>query len=249
MAERRMFSKSVIDDDKFIDMKISAQYLYFHLAMRADDDGFVNGTKRIIRMIKCKEKDLDELIENGFVIAFESGVIAIRHWRLHNSIQKDRYKPTVYQEEKDTLSLEGGVYNPADNMDTECIQSVSLSETQVSIGKVSIGEVSVGEGSGEPEPKTQERFQPPATEDVAAYCSERNNGVNPQRFVDYYTANGWKIGRNKMKDWKAAVRSWEKNGISENPAPLIQQENHGSSFNISDLETSAMNRYRKIRSG
>lgn len=137
MAERRMFSKSVIDDDKFIDMKISAQYLYFHLAMRADDDGFVNGTKRIIRMIKCKEKDLDELIENGFVIAFESGVIAIRHWRLHNSIQKDRYKPTVYQEEKDTLSLEGGVYNPADNMDTECIQSVSLSETQVSIGKVS----------------------------------------------------------------------------------------------------------------
>lgn len=99
MAEKRMFSKSLIDSDLFLDMPMSAQVLYFHLAMRADDDGFINNPKKIQRMIGSNEDDLKLLIIKGFVIAFDTGVMVIRHWRLHNHIQKDRYKPTLHQEE------------------------------------------------------------------------------------------------------------------------------------------------------
>jgi len=86
-------------------------------------------------------------------------------------------------------------------MDTPCIQNVSSLETQVRIGKDSIGKVN----------KESARFVPPTLEEVRAYCKERHYGtldVSPQRFIDYYTSNGWKVGRNPMKDWKAAVRNW-----------------------------------------
>lgn len=99
MAEKRMFSKSLIDSDLFLDMPMSAQVLYFHLAMRADDDGFINNPKKIQRMIGSNEDDLKLLLLKGFIISFDTGVIVIKHWRLHNHIQKDRYKPTLHQEE------------------------------------------------------------------------------------------------------------------------------------------------------
>ena len=84
-----------------------------------------------------------------------------------------------------------------------------------SIGKVSIDKVSIERGKGSAEGKTKrDRFVPPTLEEVKKYCSERNNNVNAERFIDYYTANGWQVGKNKMKDWKATVRSWEKNEYS-----------------------------------
>lgn len=105
MAERRMFAKTIIDSDAFLDMPLSAQSLYFHLAMRADDDGFINNPKKIQRMIGAADDDLKLLIAKRFVLVFESGVIVIKHWRLHNTLRKDRYKPTIYQEEFQKLSL------------------------------------------------------------------------------------------------------------------------------------------------
>ncbi|MFT8343404.1 MAG: DnaD domain protein [Clostridium beijerinckii] len=105
MADKRMFSKTIIDSDAFLDMPLSTQTLYFHLAMRADDDGFINNPRKIQRMIGCGEDDLKLLIAKKFVIIFESGVIVIKHWKIHNYIQKDRYKETVYREEKSMLSL------------------------------------------------------------------------------------------------------------------------------------------------
>lgn len=129
MAERRMFAKTIIDSDVFLDMPLSAQALYFHLSMRADDDGFVNNPKKIQRMVGASDDDSKLLILKQFIIAFESGVIVIKHWKIHNYIQKDRYKPTVYEGEKASLSQnENGVY-------TECIQNVSNSDTQVRLGK------------------------------------------------------------------------------------------------------------------
>ena len=111
MAERRMFAKTIIDSDTFLDMPLSTQALYFHLSMRADDDGFINNPRKIQRSIGATDDDLKLLIAKQFTIPFESGVVVIKHWRLHNYIQKDRYKPTIYQDEKAQLSVENnGVY-------------------------------------------------------------------------------------------------------------------------------------------
>lgn len=132
MAERRMFSKNIIDSDLFLEMPITSQLLYFHLAMRADDDGFINKPKSIMRLIGCKDDDMKVLISNQFVIPFDNGIVVIKHWRVHNYIQKDRYKPTQYQAEKSQITLdESNVYN----MDTKCIQDVSSLDTQVRLGK------------------------------------------------------------------------------------------------------------------
>ena len=201
-----MFAKTIIDSDAFLDMPMSAQALYFHLAMRADDEGFVNSPKKIQRMVGAGDDDARLLIAKNFLIPFDSGVVVIKHWRIHNYIQNDRFKPTAYRDERSLLTIkENGAYT----VDTSCIQPVSSSETQVSIGKVSIGKDSIGEDrKGESKGKT--KFSPPTLEEVRAYCIERGNNVDPQRFVDYYTANGWKVGRNSMKDWKAAVRNWER---------------------------------------
>lgn len=103
MAEKRMFSKRVIDTDEFLDMPATAQMLYFHLAMNADDDGFVGKPKTIMRMCRASEDDLTILRGKQFVISFESGVIVIRHWRIHNFIRKDTYHPTIYEQEKSML--------------------------------------------------------------------------------------------------------------------------------------------------
>lgn len=135
MAERRMFAKTIIDSDAFLDMPLSSQSLYFHLSMRADDDGFINNPKKIQRMIGASDDDAKLLKAKNFILSFETGVIVIKHWRVHNYIQKDRYKPTVYEEEKSELAIKN---NNVYTMDTECIQDGST-------GKVRLGEVRLEE--------------------------------------------------------------------------------------------------------
>lgn len=124
MAERRMFAKTIIDSDAFLDMPLSAQALYFHLSMRADDDGFVNNPKKIQRMIGASDDDCKLLVLKRFILTFESGVIVIKHWKIHNYIQRDRYKETIYKKEKALLRVD------ENNAYTECIQVVSKMETQ-----------------------------------------------------------------------------------------------------------------------
>lgn len=101
-----MFAKTIIDSDAFLDMPVAARLLYYDLGMRADDDGFVNNPKLLTRMVGATSKDMDALIEKGFIIPFDSGVIAIRHWRVNNRIRKDLYKPTVCTEEAETLDTD-----------------------------------------------------------------------------------------------------------------------------------------------
>ena len=209
MAERRMFAKTIVLSDAFLDMPLSARCLYFTLGMLADDDGFVNSPKSIMRQAGASTDDLNLLMGKRFILAFESGIIVIKHWRIHNYIQKDRYKESKYIEEKSTLTLDqNGAY-------TECIQDVSTLDTQVRLGKdrdrLELGEGSIGEDNEDSAapPPTRKRFTPPTVDEVREYCFERGNSVDPQRFVDYYTSNGWMVGKNKMKDWKAAVRNWE----------------------------------------
>lgn len=157
MAERRMFAKAIINSDAFIDMSISARCLYFYLMASADDDGFVCAVKATIRSANCSDDDLKLLIAKGFVIPFESGVIVIRHWKQHNYIQKDRYRPTTYKREIGQLTLENGVYNlciqNVSKVDTECIQTGYNMDTQVSQELVgdSQGKLSISTYCAEPE--------------------------------------------------------------------------------------------------
>lgn len=105
MANRRMFSLDIVNTDSFLDMSASAQALYFHLGMRADDDGFIASPKRITNMVGCNIDDLKLLIAKGFLIRFDSGIIVITHWKVNNYLRPDRYHPTLHQTEKNYLQI------------------------------------------------------------------------------------------------------------------------------------------------
>ena len=225
MAERRMFAKQIIDSDAFLEMPLSAQALYFHLSMRADDDGFINNPKKTQRLINASDDDFKLLLLKRFVLAFESGVVVIKHWRIHNYIRNDRYKPTVYTEEKSTLQLnENGAYtDKVYQMDTNGIPNGYQMDTQDRLGKVSLGKDSK-ECACVCEDTPTLRFTPPTIEEVTAYCKERGNRVDAQQFIDFYTANGWMVGKNKMKDWKACVRTWERRDAKPTETNYTQRQ-------------------------
>lgn len=208
MAERRMFTKKITESDAFLDMPSSTQCLYFHLNMSADDDGFVNNPKRIQRLVGATDDDFKLLVAKSFVILFDSGIIVIKHWKMHNYIQSDRYKPTDYIEEKSMLGLKKNKsYTLSEiEMDTKCIQDVS-------VGKDRLGKDSIDKDNNIIVDKPQEKFKkfvPPTVEEVKNYCDERNNGIDAEAFVAFYDSKGWMIGKNKMKSWKSAVITWEK---------------------------------------
>lgn len=147
MANKRMFSMDIVDSDLFLDMPLSSQCLYFHLSMRADDDGFVNSPKKIIKIIGANEDDLKILITKGFVIAFQRGIIVITHWKINNYIRKDRYKETFYIEEKEQLFLtQNGSYEI--NEGPSLVNQRSTSG-QPSIDKDRVDKNSLDEGSEE----------------------------------------------------------------------------------------------------
>lgn len=162
MAQRRMFSPDIVDSDAFLDMPQSSQLLYFHLAMRADDDGFVN-PKKIMRMIGTGDDDLKVLLAKRFLLPFQSGVVVIKHWLIHNMIRKDRYKETQYLEEKRSLKLkENGAYTEVATIGQP---DGNQPATQVRLGKVRLGKDSTlsaqsadAERADEPKP-AKETFE------------------------------------------------------------------------------------------
>lgn len=253
MAEKRMFAKSIIDSDDFLDLPATTQTLYFHLGMRADDEGFINNARSIARMVGATSDDIDLLVDNDFLIAFDSSVVVITHWRLNNNVQKDRLKETIYTEERAQLVVkDNGAYalrsqsdtkieqlaNSLDTdckqNDTECFQNVSKMEASAnkmdanvtemlpqnridkirldksSVDKSSVDESSV-EGADKPAP-TRTQFKKPTLDEVKEYVVDHclADKVVPARFYDYYESNGWKVGKNPMKDWRAAVRNWSR---------------------------------------
>ena len=147
MAEKRMFTQKIIDSDAFLDMPLTTQSLYFHLNMRADDDGFINNPKRIQRTIGASDDDLKLLIAKRFVICFENGVIVIKHWRMHNTLRKDRYNPTTYQDQLALLEVKGNnAYTEKDDgnqMATIGQPNGNQMATQYSIDKYSIDKISI----------------------------------------------------------------------------------------------------------
>lgn len=197
MAERRMFAKTIVTSDAFLDMPLSARCLYFTLGMFADDDGFVNAPKSIMRQVGSSTDDLNLLLLKRFIIAFESGVIVIKHWRIHNYIQKDRYKETKYIKEKASIMIdEKGAY-------TECIQDVSKLDTQDRIGKdrLELGKDSVGEDR-------RGETAPPSLHQIEEYITSRGLNVNPDRFYNYYSNLGWKTTQGTPIVWTDKLEEW-----------------------------------------
>ena len=216
MAERRMFSKAVTQSDSFLELPLSAQALYFHLAMETDDDGFVRSAVRVLRWVGASKDDLRLLITKGFVIPMQEGVCVIRHWLINNYIRKDRYKQTSYISLKNQLFL--SVDNTYELIQTqECNQlptvgiphdnqTVDVRCTQDKLSKVKTIK-----------DNKQARSCRPSLEEVREYCEELNSTVDPEAFIDHYSSNGWKVGNQPMKDWKAAVRNWERRQSERQP--------------------------------
>ena len=201
MAERRMFAKQLIDSDLFLDMPLSTQALYFHLSMRADDDGFINNPKKIQRMIGSTDDDMKVLISKKFIIPFDSGIVVIKHWKIHNYIRKDRYKPTVYEEEKKLLTLKkSGAYS----LDTVGVPVGNQMDTQDRLGKDSIGKTRLDKVS----------IYMSGIDEIIAYLNSKTHSnyssktskyqdLIIQRLEEGYTVNDfYTVIDKKFTDWK-----------------------------------------------
>lgn len=235
MAERRMFAKTIVTSDAFLDMPASTRCLYFMLGMVADDDGFVNNPRSIMRQAGATTDDMNLLIAKRFILTFQSGVVVIKHWCIHNTIQKDRYKETKYLEEKSQLMLDGNkAYTEAvSDVYPECIQAVSKPEPQVRLGKDSLGKVSVGEGSIEEAspPKAPKAVRHKyglyeqvllTDEDFEKLKAEFPHDYSERiRRLDEYIASTGKHYKNHL----ATIRSWARNDKPHQQAKATKSSN------------------------
>ena len=200
MAERRMFAKTIVDSDMFIDMPMSARLLYYDLAMRADDDGFVNSPKKIMRFVGASMDDMNVLIAKQFIIPFESGVVVIKHWRIHNYIRKDTYKETPYKDEKALLYLDK---NNGYRLENECPstnrqRTVNEPSTQVRLGKdrLELGKDRVRDRDRE----RQELESAHAPENLPLEIAENKNNKNNEN--DFNNSDNKKPTRHKYGTYK-----------------------------------------------
>jgi hypothetical protein len=234
MAEKRMFAKTIIDSDAFLDMPLSAQALYFHLSMRADDEGFINNPKKIQRMIGSSDDDLKLLALKRFIIPFQSGVVVIKHWRIHNYIRADRMRPTAYQEERRMLTVkENGSYTLLDGgqLAGTCQSNVSqltgkcqADDGQVTdncpaddgIDKYSIDKIRLEEsiyGSDEPAPtKTPKKkygeygWVKLSDAEYQRLVAEYGEST-VKHYIQYIDESAQTTGnKNKWKDWNLVLR-------------------------------------------
>ena len=243
MADRRMFSKTIIDSDAFLDMPLSSQALYFHLSMRADDEGFINNPKKIQRMIGASDDDLKILIGKNFLIPFESGIVVVKHWRIHNYIQSDRFKKTVYTEEREQLTVKDNKAYTLNNQ--PCIQDGYTMDTQVRLGKVSLDKDSIDKDTCSEPSKKPMASKPDGTDSEHAFIDIPTNTGEPyyvsvEEVAEYkslYPAvdveqelrnmKGWSLSnaskRKTRKGMKRFINSWlareQDRGGSRSSAP------------------------------
>lgn len=208
MANKRMFSRELVNTDAFSVLSLSAQALYFRLCLEADDDGFLSSTLRITRSIGGTETELKELLDSGFLIRFDSGIYLIRHWNIHNTLQNDRHTKTMHENELNCVMLISKTYYLL--TEAECIQSVSKTETQDSKDKNSkeIDKDSEVESSRDESPPSL--IIPPINElrDYANSIGYHN--FNPEVFIAYYDAQGWIDSNTHMPiDWKIRINLWK----------------------------------------
>ncbi len=232
---RRMFESAVMETNTFQSLPKSSQLLYFYLNLYADDDGFVDNSKFLVRAYGFNEDDLNVLILKEFLIYFEdeAQIIVIRHWHEHNSIRSDRYKETKYIELKQRLVLVNNEYKvigtevnetigiPCGNqMTTNCQPTVNQMSPQVNISQVKKSKEKISEDNSSSSSSAYSNQQStnsthPTLKDVENFCKyERCNNVDPQRFYDYYSSKNWKINGKPVVNWKGVCISWESNSLA-----------------------------------
>lgn len=214
MADKRMMSKSVIDTDMFLDMPASTQCLYFHMLLRADDDGFLKNAKTIMRTVGASPDDIKLLIAKQYLILFDTGIMVIKHWRIHNYIKKDRYKPTDCEEIKLLEVNEKGEYVLAEPVRSQVgsnMEPQDRDRDRLEIGKDR--DSSRKRSSANNSTTAAQKFQKPTLEELKAYIAENRYTFSAEAFMDYYESNGWKVGRNPMKSWQAACRTWQRHEL------------------------------------
>lgn len=209
MAERRMFAKSVIGSARFLRMPPSSRLLYYDLGMAADDDGVVEAFS-VMRTTGAVEDDLKVLVSKGFITVLNEDLVAyVVDWSKNNQIRKDRYQPSIYQ----NLLVQIGAAN---QLATDGQPDGNQRLTQYRRVEGSPDKYSSVKRETADKPPRASRFTPPTVGEVKVYCQERGSSVDPEKFVDFYSANGWKQGRNKpIVDWKAAVRTWERSDAQQ----------------------------------
>lgn len=199
MAQKRMFDKRVIDTDKFADLPNSTKALYFIAGMFADDKGFFQ-PKSLQRQYGFSDDDYKILIAKKFFIVFESGIMIITDWKKNNWLDSRRITETEYVDEIRLLETVNEKYE----LKTDCAKRM-LSE--YSIEENRIEENSIVESSID---KVPNKFKKPTLDELKDYIEEASLTIDPSQFIDYYESVDWKVGRNKMKDWKATIRNWER---------------------------------------
>lgn len=226
MAERRMFAKTIIDNDTFLDLPATTQLLYFHLGMRADDDGFVDKPRSVMRMIGGSKNDLDLLFAQQLLIPFESGVVVIKHWKIHNYIRKDRYSETIHLEEKAALlTAENGIYTigllDGDQRSTNGTPMVDAGKDR--LGKDSIGEDRESTADKPPTPVRKEfsrygwvKLTQEEYDRLVADFGE----AEAKRCIDYIDEAAQSTrNKNRWRDWNLVVRRCHRDGWGKNAPP------------------------------
>ena len=251
MARKRMFRLDVLETDAFMDMPLTAQALYFHLNLRADDDGFIGNPNQIVRSIGASADDLKLLIAKRFVLTFEDGVIVIKHWRLHNTLSSNRYKETNFLEDKALLRIKDNksytfdtnwlLLDDARLVEMSARQTKDEQKTNIDEQKTTPDKNSIDKKRKENNNKT---FTKPTVDDVKTYCEEKGYTIDPEQFIDFYESKNWMIGKNKMCDWKAAIRTWVRSDKNKSKSFSAQKVNKFNNFeqrkyNFSDLEKEA----------
>lgn len=256
MAEKRMFSSNVIDSDAFLDMSPTARLLYYDMGMRADDDGFIDSPKKIMRIIGASDSDLKELIDNGFVLRFESGVIVIRHWYVNNRVRRDTYHETIYTEEKSMLFLEkNNVYQLRDDSVTDTLHERNEIGSQIRGGEIRIdkdrlGKDRLGEERAcacEESPENQaDCFTPPSSEedvfiyfptskgevaitnnDVENLEKKYNGAVDVKAEILACAANA-RSKPNAVNTWQYAVACWIARTLRFKSSDSLESDNRRS---------------------
>ena len=234
-----MFAKTIVLSDAFLDMPMSARCLYFTLGMFADDDGFVNSPKGIMRQAGCSEDDMKVLLAKKFLLAFESGVIVIKHWRINNYLRNDRYTGTKYGEEKALLGTdENGAYTLSKCVGIPNNGIPNIGDTQDRLDKVSKDKVSKERG------QKRKAFTPPTLEEVKKYVWEHSLKVDPNHFYEYFTTPNdkgetWVDSKgNKVRNWKQKMLTWDKMDNTQQSKVKSRNTllNYNESQNVKDID-------------
>lgn len=207
MAQKRMFDKRVIESDRFTDLPNSTKALYFMAGMSADDKGFFQ-PRRLQKTYGFAEDDFKVLIAKNYFIVFESGVMVVTDWNKNNWLDSRRITETEYVDELKLLKLINNKYELKSENE---LAKPMLRENSIEENSIEENSIVYKESK-----KKESRFAKPSLTEIQNYCNERKNGINANAFYDFYESKNWYVGKNKMRDWKAAIRTWEQRNKKDN---------------------------------